>query len=280
MERSGIITDIQRFSLHDGPGIRTSVFLKGCNMRCAWCHNPECISFESEVIVDSDKCIGCGKCEQGCFTGARRTVGKRYTVDELMAEIMQDAPFYGCDGGVTLTGGEPSCQLDFAVSVLEACKSIGIGRAIETNLCYSSETLRKLANLCDIVMCDFKLYDGAEHKEWTGVSNDLVIKNLEVLQSTGVPFIVRTTVIPGVNDNEQEIGSISRFLSRFTNLLAYELLSYHPLGVSKMLEGKQRQDVFERPTEAEMAHLAAVAKTTGVSVRLNGVEYPKRGGND
>ncbi len=128
----GVITDIQRFSLHDGPGIRTSVFFKGCNLNCAWCHNPETISFAPEVIVDPEKCIGCGKCDEGCYSGARREVGRRFSAEELMTEILQDKDYYGKTGGVTLTGGEVTCQPEFAYEILKQCQSAGIGRAIET----------------------------------------------------------------------------------------------------------------------------------------------------
>ena len=273
MDHSGMITDIQRFSLHDGPGIRTSVFLKGCNMNCAWCHNPETISPESEVLVDPEKCISCGKCEEGCFSGARRIVGKRYTVDELMAEILQDKEYYGDDGGVTITGGEPACQFYFTEAVLKACFEAGISRVIETNLYYDETILKRLISLCDIIYCDFKVWGEEAHKRWTGASNRQVLGNLETLSFLGTPFAVRTTVVSGVNDSCGEIGMIAGFLSGLENILFYELLSYNPLGLSKKLEGKEERMEFKRIDKEKMMSLAQCAGRTGLPVRVDGVEY-------
>ena len=272
MELTGLITDIQRFSLHDGPGIRTSVFLKGCNLDCLWCHNPEAISFEPDVLIDSEKCISCGKCEEGCFSGARRIAGRRYTIDELMAEILQDKDYYGKDGGVTLTGGEPACQPDFTAGVLDACKKAGIGRVLETNLCYEESLLKRLAALCDIVYCDLKIWDEAAHLSLTGESNRQVKQNLKVLSDLGASFAVRTTIVPGLNDTREEIESIAGFLSGLPGILFYELLSYNPLGLSKKLEGKDERRAFSRIDKENMLVFAGYARETGLRVRVDGVE--------
>ena len=272
MDFYGILTDIQRFSLHDGPGIRTSVFFKGCNLDCVWCHNPETIAFETEVLIDPDKCIGCGKCSDGCFSGARRTAGKRYTLEEVMLEISQDKSYYGEDGGVTLTGGEPACQLDFAAELLKICKQGGIGRAVETNLYYDESTLIRLASLCDVVMCDLKIWDESLHIKYTGAPNQQIKKNLKILSNLGVPFIVRTTVVPGINDTKEEISSIADFLSNLPNLLYYELLSYNSLGLSKRLEGKEPRSLFELPSKEMMRDLTKFVEKAGIPVRLDGVE--------
>jgi len=272
MDLYGMITDIQRFSLHDGPGIRTSVFFKGCNLDCVWCHNPETISFEPDILLNPEKCIRCGSCSEGCFSGARRVVGKRYSLKELMAEVLQDKIFYGETGGVTLTGGEPACQADFAVAVLEACVHEGIGRAIETNLHYEQKILKSLASLCDLVICDLKIWDEISHKKWTGASNQLIKQNLEILNGIGVPFIVRTTIIPGINDTQIEIESIIDFLSGFTNIQFYELLSYSPLGLSKNLEGKEKRMAFQQPSKESMQELIKFTRKSGIPIRLDGIE--------
>ena len=280
MDLYGTVTDIQRFCLHDGPGIRTSVFFKGCNIDCAWCHNPETISMEPEVIVDPEKCIGCGMCAEECFSGARRGAGRRYSVEELIGEILQDREYYGASGGVTLTGGEPACQVDFACAVLEACRKEGIGRAIETNLCYEKSVLARLAKLCDVVMCDLKIWDEDAHKKWVGISNRQVKENIKYLSSLGVSFAVRTTVVLGINDTENEIENIAGFLSDLPNLMFYELLSYNPLGLSKRIEGKAARLAFECPAKEIMLALANQARKKVSFVRMDGVEIEiNNGGN-
>jgi len=272
MDLYGMITDIQRFSLHDGPGIRTSVFFKGCNLDCVWCHNPETISFDPDIQLNPEKCIRCGYCSKGCFSGARRVVGKRYSLKELMTEVLQDKIFYGETGGVTLTGGEPACQADFAVAVLEACANEGIGRVIETNLHYDQKILKSLANLCDLVICDLKIWDEVNHKKWTGASNQRIKQNFEILNGIGIPFIVRTVIIPSINDTQAEIESIANFLSGFNNIQYYELLSYSPLGLSKTLEGKEGRMTFQQPSKKSMQELIKFTRKSGIPVRLDGIE--------
>ena len=269
----GIITDIQRFCLHDGPGIRTTVFFKGCNLDCAWCHNPETISFQPDIIIDPNKCIACGYCEDECFSGARRVVGKRYSVEKLMEEILKDRSYYGIEGGVTITGGEPACQLDFVCAFLEKCRQMDIGRIVETNLCYDKTVLSSMAQLCDMVMCDFKIWDDQNHKKWLGLSNQQVKENIIYLNSLTVPFVVRTAVIPGINENPIEIENIAGFLSSLSNLLFYELLSYNPLGLSKQLEGKEPRQTYKSLSKENMLTLAKHAAKAGIPVRLDGIIF-------
>ena len=272
----GIVTDIQRFSLHDGPGIRTNVYLKGCNMRCAWCHNPETLSFEPEYVVDPDKCIHCGKCSEGCYSGARRLVGRSMTADEVMAEVLQDRDYYGSDGGLTLTGGEPTCQSAFAREIFLAAKAQGIRCAIETNLTAPAEVYAQLLPMCQLIMCDVKIWDSEKHRQWTGVGNEAIIGNLVRIDSLGIPIVVRTPVIAGVNDTPGDIGPIADLLAGLRNLAYYELLPYHPLGLSKQLEGKQKQSGFQKPDAAALKELAALAARRGISVCIAG--RPATGG--
>ena len=155
-----LVTEIQRFSIHDGPGIRTTVFLKGCPLRCAWCHNPECISFEVQEMRYSDKCIGCGRCAEGCYTGAREICGKLMSTEDVLEEVMRDAPYYVSAGGITVSGGEPLAHRDFTLELLRACRKSGIGTAMESSM-YRFD--REILSELDILMTDIKVFDDDIH---------------------------------------------------------------------------------------------------------------------
>ena len=272
MERNitGRITDIQRFSLHDGPGIRTSVFMKGCNMNCAWCHNPETISREIQVILDPSKCIHCGKCAEGCFSGARQIAGRDVTVGEVMQAVRMDRAYYEAEGGVTVTGGEPTLQPDFVETLLEQARSEGIGTAIETNLAAPPGDLLRVARLCDVIMCDVKAWDSALHRAYTGVGNADILENLRRVDRLNIPLIVRTPIVVGVNDNIGEIGAIARCLQGIRNLRRYDLLPYHALGLSKAIEGQPARRSFQRPSPDRMRALADAARAYVQNVTLQG----------
>lgn len=259
----GLVTEIQRFSLHDGPGIRTTVFLKGCNMHCGWCHNPEtirpyaqlhyyernCIQCYKCVYACPSKahkkiggehrffpnlCVGCGKCAAICYPGAMVMSGMRMTAEAVMAEIEQDIPYYrDSGGGVTLSGGEVLCQTEFAVELAAACRQKGIPVAIETNLSRPLADFPELMRNVDLVMGDLKLIDDAEHRLLTGLGNGTVLQNIRWLDETGRDYIIRTPLIPGATDSEENIAGIARFLSEMKHIRYYELLNYNPLGESK-----------------------------------------------
>ena len=222
-----IIFDIQRSSYVDGPGIRTTVFMKGCHLHCAWCHNPECISFEVQTLMYPEKCIGCGLCEQGCYSGARVTCGTEMTTDEVLKQILMDKGYYGTDGGVTFSGGEPLAQADFLSEAIDKCRENGVGCAVETSLIYFNEEIFKKL---DLVMADLKIWDDELHIKHTGVSNKKIKENFIKLNELNIPIIARTPVIP---DIEQGIDQISEFMRGLENVKQYELLAYHPLGESK-----------------------------------------------
>ena len=223
----GLVADIERFSTYDGPGIRTVVFFKGCPLNCEWCHNPECISFEKQTMFYPEKCIGCGQCDKGCYTGAKITCGREYTAGELLAEILRDKPYYGEKGGVTFSGGEPFAQAEFLNEIIDLCKAEGINCGVETSLIYmNTEIFKKL----DIVMADLKIWDSVIHKKYTGVANETIIDNFKILDTLNVPVIMRTPVIPGI---EQGIEEIRKFAESLENVIEYELLEYHPLGEEK-----------------------------------------------
>ena len=227
---SGIVADIERFSTHDGPGIRTVVFLKGCPLKCAWCHNPECIAFEPETLLYPEKCIHCGQCESGCYTGARVVCGKEMTVDQVMEQILMDRAYYGNLGGVTFSGGEPQCQPEFLSALIDACKKENIHTAIETSMIViHPEILSKL----DLIMADVKVMDDEIHQAFTGVSNGAILKNFRKADELNVPIIVHTPVVPGVNADKESILAIRDFVKTLKNAKKLELLPYHPLGVDK-----------------------------------------------
>ena len=294
-----IVSDIQRFSIHDGPGIRTTVFLKGCNLRCHWCHNPETLRQEAEVQFVPGRCVGCGaclsacpnqahsltdgsrrfdrslceacgRCAAGCYARALAMVGRDMTVEQVMAEVSADREFYdNSGGGVTLSGGEPLFQPDAASELLAACKAEGIHTAIETNLAWPWSRVEAVLPVTDLVMLDIKLMDPAEHRRWTGAGNEQVLANARRLSAEGVPTIVRTPVIGGVNATAGKIGKIADFVSGLEGLLYYELLAYNLLGMSKYegLGMEPPAEEFARPGAAAMESLAAEAGRRGVEVR-------------
>ena len=253
---SGIVADIERFSTHDGPGIRTVIFLKGCPLRCAWCHNPECISFEPETLFYPDKCIGCGQCDKGCYAGARVPCGQRMTVDEVMAQIRMDQPYYGELGGVTFSGGEPQCQPEFLDALIDACRREGIHTAIETSMIVlHPEILQKL----DLIMADVKVMDDEKHQRFTGVSNRTILEHFRRADELGVPMIIHTPVVPEVNADAQSIRAIRDFVKTLRNVQKLELLPYHPLGVDKGRASGHEERIFTVPSQQLMKELQTYA---------------------
>lgn len=234
--KEAIITDIQRASVHDGPGIRTTVFFKGCNMRCDWCHNPETISKDIDIMLNPEKCIGCNLCHQGCYSGAKTVCGKFYTIEKLVKEIKQDIPYFGDLGGVTLSGGEVFLQDEYVFQLIKELKKEGIGVAVETNFYHDYEKLRKFIGIIDYWIIDIKIFSAKLHKTHTGVDNKKILENVKLLGKTNEKIIIRTPVIKNINDSEEELLSIANWIKDVKNLMYYELLPYHPLGLSKNIE--------------------------------------------
>jgi len=301
---NGIVTDIQRFSVHDGPGIRTTVFLKGCNLRCAWCHNPETLRPEPELQVLPAKCIGCGACLKACpngahevgpdgrrlfhrdrctacgacaevcYAGALVLVGRDMTADEVVAEVLEDRPFYEeSGGGVTVSGGEPLFQRDFAVEVLRLCRQEGLHTAVETNLAAPWDDVAALLPVTDLFMVDVKVLGSEAHRRWTGAGNESILAGLRRLAEGGQTLVVRTPVVPGVNDTPEEIGAVADLVRDFQNLAYYELLPYHPLGAGKYesLGMAYTLGDLSRPPQEQMDALAHAAAARGIEVRVAGV---------
>lgn len=294
---NGVITEIQHGSVHDGPGLRSVVFLKGCQMHCFWCHNPETISTRRQLSFELSKCLGCGRClgfceahkfsngrhriERAfctscfrcvgtCFTGALGVCGRVVSVDEVMRDLAEDIPFYGeSGGGVTVSGGEPGCQADFTAEILHRCHKMKIHAALETNLAYSHTILEKLVAGCDLVMADLKHIDPQKHRAGTGCGNEQVLENLRLLT---VPLILRTPVIPGFNDDTETIRRIAEFAVRLDMLQYYELLTYHPLGCGKAerLGMEERMKPLLSLQTDTIDNLIEAASGTGVPLFLNG----------
>lgn len=266
---TGIITDIQKFSLHDGKGIRTTIFFKGCNMRCDWCHNPETISPKPQPAFYERKCIHCGHCDH-CPTGARVTIGREKSVEEVYRELAADLPYYReSDGGVTLSGGEPLMQAEFARELLKCCRENGIGTAIETNLSLPFERMEGLLPYLDQVFFDIKLMDDAQHRQVTGISNATVLENAQRLAYSGIPAVVRTPLIPGITDTAENIGAIASFVRTLPNVrYYYELLNFNPLGEEKYRAlGLTCVHEGKRPLKKEaLLALAQAAQESGIRV--------------
>lgn len=242
----GVIADIERTSYHDGKGIRTTVFFKGCPLKCEWCHNPECIDFKPQQLFYPEKCIGCGFCEKGCYSGARVICGREVTPEEVLKEVLLDKPYYAGGGGVTFSGGEPFAQPEFLKECVKLCKQNGISVAVETSLIYFNE---EIFSELDFVMADFKIWDNELHKKHVGVPNDKIKQNFIKLNKLGVPIIARTPVIPEI---EQGIEEISKFLFSLENVKEYELLPYHPIGNSKRVALGLLEDGFSVPSKEFM----------------------------
>ena len=254
----GRIFNIQRFSIHDGPGIRTIVFFKGCYMRCAWCCNPESQEFAIQTMVEN---------------GREKTVGKDVTVDEILPEILADENYYRrSGGGVTLSGGEFLGQHEFAAELLKACKEYGLHTAVESTANAPWEKIEAVLPYIDLFLMDVKHMDSAKHKEYTGVGNERILENAAKLARSGVELIIRTPVVPSFNDTAEEIRAISRFAVSLDGVKEHHLLPYHRLGSDKYagLGRNYALKDIEPPTKERMEYLLAVAQESGLHCQIGG----------
>lgn len=264
MPETGIVFDIQRCSLHDGPGIRTTVFVKGCQLNCLWCHNPESVSFKPQLsynenqcvnclacvracefdahlidshghhMIDFAKCAACGNCVDGCQGNALRIIGGETETDEVMKTVVRDRAFYErSGGGLTISGGEPMMQKTFTKELLTKAKTEGIHTCIETNLAVSQDWYKEIIPFVDLFLCDYKATDPELHERLTGQRNEQILENLDYLYQQGKPIVLRCPMIPGVNDSNDHLQAIAHLCQQYPDFRGVELMAYHNLGVAK-----------------------------------------------
>lgn len=275
-----ILFNIQHFSLHDGPGIRTVLFFKGCPLDCIWCHNPEgkspqkTLSFLNERCVFCGKCVSvcpnevheikdgehkilrqhcikCGKCTEVCDFGALEMFGKEYTVDEILHEVVKDDAYYGNNGGITISGGEPFMQFDALLTLLRTLKENGYHICIETSGYTTDEKMYEIAKYTDLFLYDYKESDNDKHLKYTGVKQDKILKNLDTLDKLNAEVILRCPIIPSVNDYDKHFRIIAEIANKHICIKSVELMPYHPLGISKA-ENIGENYIYENNNFAEI----------------------------
>jgi len=255
----GMVFDIQRYALHDGAGIRTLVFLKGCPLRCPWCHNPEGQQKRQQVMRYQD--------------GSQKIAGRRVSVRDLVREVEKDTIFFDqSGGGVTISGGDPLLQPQFLMELLQACKGHDLRTAVETSGYARWEDVERIAPFVDLWLFDLKLMDPERHRRWTGVSNRRILANLRSLALRGASVIVRIPVVPGVNDDRENLEATGRFVRSLGTVGEVHLLPYHRAGLSKYerLGVAYSLEATPEPTAEEMAGLAAIVEACGLRTKIGG----------
>jgi len=296
LSKKGLIFNIQRFSLHDGPGIRTTIFFKGCPSSCLWCQNPEGLSSSKELFQSNAKCIGCHtclencpegaisfdgpepvndrsicklcmSCADNCPTGALEAIGKEMTIKEITNEVLKDRIiFEESGGGVTLSGGEPLQQLDFVIDLLKAMKELNINTAVETSGYVSIEALKKVSTWTDLFLYDLKLLNPEKCKEYTGISSKPVIDNFKYLAQNGSQLVVRMPLIPGINDHHDHLRLMADTLKE-NGINELELIPYHNIGAHKYrgLNMDYQLQELEPPSKNQMAAVREAFLSEGIS---------------
>jgi pyruvate formate lyase activating enzyme len=299
---AGVVFDIKKFSIHDGPGIRTTVFFKGCPLACRWCHNPEsqtprperifrenrclrcgacltacehgAISLDGDVpVTNNEKCTLCGACVEVCYAEAREIVGREMTVVEAMAEVERDVVFYDeSGGGVTVSGGEPLMQPEFLLALLRACREQKIHTALDTCGFAPWQTLDRIRPHVDLFLYDLKLMDDGRHRHLTGVPNEIILSNLRALSQKGHNIILRVPIIPGLNDDEENIRQIGAFAAALPHLDGVDLLPYHRAATDKYerLHKDYTLSAIRPPSEERLAEVARILQAAGLRVKIGG----------
>jgi len=299
---TGLVFNLQKYSVHDGPGIRTTVFLKGCPLCCAWCHNPESISPRREILVISQRCTACGECRSecpfgasltgegplpprheqctlcaacvdACPTGARQMIGREMTVAEVVAEVCKDRIFYeDSGGGVTISGGEPLSQPHFLTALAEALRAAGLQVALDTTGFGCTEHLLAAARFCNLVLYDLKAFDEARHRQLTGVSNGGILKNLQALDAVHGNIWIRIPVVPGFNDDPADLEKIGALVAGLRSVTLVNLLPFHRAGLHKYerLGWSHPLEGVEPPAAVAMEHLAGIFRRLHLPTKIGG----------
>ncbi len=299
---AGHVFDIKKYAIHDGPGIRTTVFFKGCPLRCRWCHNPEswkatpepsfrkgrcvrcgrcetvcqgqAITFRNGYpVTDPEKCVLCGDCTTACPAGAREIVGEPMTVADVMAEIAKDVIFYDqSGGGATFSGGEPLMQPDFLLALLNRCRAEGIHTAVDTTCHATGDLMHRVAEAADLFLCDVKHMDSRMHEQYTDVPNDLILNNLRMLAGAGKKLIVRIPIVPGFNDDRSNIENTARFVQSLPTVRRIDILPYNRGGLEKAVRLAAGFDLMEgqSPSDEQMAESARTLRGYGFEVTIGG----------
>lgn len=297
----GFVSNIQRFCINDGPGIRTTVFLKGCNLNCLWCHNPESISAKQEIqyferncrmcgkcievcpenahyingnnekIFDRKKCKSCGLCIENCFFDALVFAAKYMEAYEVVDIVAKDIDYHmNSGGGLTISGGEPLLQKEFVREVFDKTKALGIHNAIDTAANVSWEDFESVLPSTDLVLLDLKVMDSDIHKRMTGVSNERILRNGEKLSQYSIDMIVRIPVVSGINDTEENMVKTAEYLRGFKRLLYVEFLPYHNLGMEKLasLGQESPRKALETPSKGRLQELVRYFEKYDIEVRV------------
>ncbi|MFN2141613.1 MAG: glycyl-radical enzyme activating protein [Candidatus Promineifilaceae bacterium] len=299
---SGVIFDIKRFSIHDGPGIRTTVFLKGCPLRCAWCHNPESQRPEPQImlrpsrcilcgacvdecpeeaiswngvgpVTDRALCVACGVCTDFCAGEARELVGREMGVAEVLGEIQRDLAFFDeSGGGVTFSGGDPLFQADFLLALLRGCKALELHTAVDTSGAAAWETLERIRPFVDLFLYDIKLIDDGRHREATGSSNRAILDNLRRLSEAGETIQLRLAIIPGINDDEENLRRTAEFAAAMRHIRGISILPFHNTAQDKYgsLGLEYRLAGVQAPSEERMAEIGRLLAGYGLDVSVGG----------
>lgn len=300
MSEMGLIFDIKKYSINDGPGIRTTVFFQGCPLVCQWCHNPESqprrpvlmyranrcvlcgecvgvcthhgITINGSVKTDRATCEGCGACAEVCYNGARELSGYQASVDQVMSEVLRDMPFYeSSSGGVTFSGGEPLLQRRFLLDLLHACRERDLHTVVDTSGFAAWDVLNSLREYVDLFLFDLKLMDEERHIRYTGVSNKLILSNLKQLAETGSAVYIRIPLIPGINDDEENLSRSAEFIRSLPNITGVELMGYHDLAAAKYqaLGLDYRLKELKAPGSEQLQSSASILERTGLQVKIS-----------
>lgn len=300
MSETGLIFDIKKYSINDGPGIRTTVFFQGCPLACQWCHNPESqartpvlmcrvnrcvlcgecvgvcqnnsISINGTAATDRTACKTCGACADVCYNGAREISGYRANVEQVMSEVLRDMPFYeSSSGGVTFSGGEPLMQHRFLLDLLHACREKELHTVLDTSGFAAWEVLDSLHDYVDLFLFDLKMMDDDRHIQYTGVSNKLILSNLKQLAESGSAIYIRIPLIPGINDDEENLRRSGEFIRALPNIVGVELMGYHDLAAAKYeaLGMDYLLKETKAPNKLHLNQCAHILEQAGLQVKIS-----------